>query len=83
MIKPAIVLAASAAFFSSAQAAEIPDELIEQCKSIGGCAVIVPDGNVIPLTVLQQQIQDALQEAYKAGRNDEAKRQGQCMKNSV
>lgn len=81
-MKTAIVLAA-AAFFSTAQAVEIPDELIEQCTSIGGCAVLVPDGKVIPLQVLQQQIQDALQEAYKAGRNDEAKRQGQCLKNSV
>lgn len=81
-MKTAIVLAA-AAFISTAQAVEIPDELIEQCTSIGGCAVLVPDGKVIPLQVLQQQIQDALQEAYKAGRNDESKRQGQCLKNSV
>ena len=47
----ALVLAASAAFFVSAQAVELPDEILEQCAKAGGCIVTIPEGKVYPRSV--------------------------------
>ena len=63
------------AFAFSAQAQEavvIPPEVVQACQQAGGC-VIVPEA------LLKQE----MQKAFDAGRAEEAKRQKQCLKNSV
>lgn len=68
----ALILAASAAFFVSAQAVELPDEIVEQCAKAGGCIVTIPEGKVYPLAAVQQQIQQLAKDAYLAGKEEGA-----------
>lgn len=58
-----------AALCISTQAAEIPDELIAHCAQIGGCVVIIPNGDVIPLALVQEQIRQIADDAFKAGQD--------------
>ena len=63
------------AFAFNARAQEavvIPPEVVQACQQAGGC-VIVPEA------LLKQE----MQKAFDAGRAEEAKRQKQCLKNSV
>lgn len=69
------IIALIAALALHAQAEEpavIPPEIVRACQQAGGC-VIVPE------TVLEQE----LQKAFDAGRAEEAKKQNQCLKNTV
>lgn len=71
----ATLAAAFAASCSPAYAQEsvvIPPEVVQACAQAGGC-VIVPEA----------VLKDEMQKAFDAGRAEEAKRQKQCLKNTV
>ncbi len=65
-----LVLSVAACAALSANALEIPDEVVQKCAEIGGCVLLMPQMKLIPMQMIQQQIQEVAQEAYETGKQE-------------